>query len=1079
MGDFENIVRLGLLPNCPVTVEDVRIANKIYGAEIAALKGKTTRGRPIPVQLDNVYVPPELIDLHKDVTLVIDVMFINKLAFFITMSRNLKFITVQYVRDRKTTTLAEGIKSVFEIYMSAGFRVRHVLVDGEFEHLRQSCTTMGSNLNTISANEHVPDIERMIRVVKERVRSTRSTLPFRKIPERMTIEMVLFCIFWLNHMPNKNGISNSLSPRMIMTGNRPNFKTHCRIPFGAYAQTHEEPQPSNDVSQARTQGAICLGPLGNKQGGYKFLSLTSGKPISRRAFTELPMPADVVQAVHDLADKDNQPEGLVFADRSLRSFDLDDTFDDAATYIDANITGMESAIQNDNQDLQHDIEQNENDAARELTEEITVGGNRPEVMEEFEPESERNETETAGLDEPENVEISEPATAGVDEPNITGVPAAEVKIEPDSGDDKLPEAKEATNSPMPNNDEDHEVETSQSDEQPTDEAKGPDANEDAAEESPTGESDDDTVQDDGEIEIDDKDAYHPSTLTPSVQKTYGLRPKRKRHYSYVHQALTQVILTQYSLKKGLEKFKEKGEQAVRDELQQLHDKDVFKPVASSELSDQQKKDALGSLMFLKEKRCGRLKARACANGNKQREIYSKEDVTSPTVSVESVLITSVIDAFERRHVATTDIPGAYLTADMDDFVTMRFEGRLAELMVMVDPVMYRPFLTTGNARKALLFVVLKKALYGCVKSGILFYKRLTKDLTEYGFEINPYDHCVANKMINGSQCTILWYVDDLKISHKEKKVVDEILAWLESVYGEIRTTKGKQHTYVGMDLDFSKAGEVEVSMKGYLEETIDDFPVPIEGIASTPASLFLFQVNPNSSKLSEDRVRAFHTAVAKLLFVTKRERGDIMTAVSFLTTRVKEPDEDDWKKLVRLLRCIKGTLDLTLTLSADNLNILKWWVDGAFAVHPDMRSHTGGSFTMGEGMLVNVSTKQKLVTRSLTEAELVATNDVLPQIIWTRYFLEAQGYGVTVNRLYQDNMSAMLLETNGRWSSSKRTKHINIRYFFIKDRVEADELTIDYCPTDEMIADAHTKALQGSKFFRFRKLILNLKEDVE
>ena len=106
----------------------------------------------------------------------------------------------------------------------------------------------------------------------------------------------------------------------------------------------------------------------------------------------------------------------------------------------------------------------------------------------------------------------------------------------------------------------------------------------------------------------------------------------------------------------------------------------------------------------------------------------------------------------------------------------------------------------------------------------------------------------------------------------------------------------------------------------------------------------------------------------------------------------------------------------------------------------------------------------------------MATNDVMPQLLWTRYFLEAQGYGVKVNKLYQDNMSAILLEKNGKWSSSKKTKHINIRYFFIKDRIDAGELTVEYCPTEKMIADMHTKALQGNKFFEFRKLILNLKE---
>ena len=89
---------------------------------------------------------------------------------------------------------------------------------------------------------------------------------------------------------------------------------------------------------------------------------------------------------------------------------------------------------------------------------------------------------------------------------------------------------------------------------------------------------------------------------------------------------------------------------------------------------------------------------------------------------------------------------------------------------------------------------------------------------------------------------------------------------------------------------------------------------------------------------------------------------------------------------------------------------------------------------------MNIPTKQKLVSKSSTEAELVATNDVMPQLLWTKYFLEAQDYVTKANKLYQDNMSTILLEKNGKWSSSKRTKHINIRYFFIKDRIDAGNL---------------------------------------
>jgi KUP system potassium uptake protein len=125
------------------------------------------------------------------------------------------------------------------------------------------------------------------------------------------------------------------------------------------------------------------------------------------------------------------------------------------------------------------------------------------------------------------------------------------------------------------------------------------------------------------------------------------------------------------------------------------------------------------------------------------------------------------------------------------------------------------------------------------------------------------------------------------------------------------------------------------------------------------------------------------------------------------------------------------------------------------------------------------STRQKINTKSSTEGELVAVNDVLPQVLWTKYFLEAQGYGVTDNVIYQDNQSAMLLENNGRASSSKRTRHLNIRYFFIHDRISAKEVRVEYCPTEEMVADFFSKPLQGSLFRKFRDFIMNISSPVQ
>ena len=109
--------------------------------------------------------------------------------------------------------------------------------------------------------------------------------------------------------------------------------------------------------------------------------------------------------------------------------------------------------------------------------------------------------------------------------------------------------------------------------------------------------------------------------------------------------------------------------------------------------------------------------------------------------------------------------------------------------------------------------------------------------------------------------------------------------------------------------------------------------------------------------------------------------------------------------------------------------------------------------TFGGGAVQSISRKQKLNTRSSTEAELVGADDVSTLILWTKLFLEAQGYDVAKNILYQDNKSTILLETNGKQSSSKRTRALNICYFFLTDQVSKKNLTIEYCPTGEMIGD--------------------------
>ena len=132
---------------------------------------------------------------------------------------------------------------------------------------------------------------------------------------------------------------------------------------------------------------------------------------------------------------------------------------------------------------------------------------------------------------------------------------------------------------------------------------------------------------------------------------------------------------------------------------------------------------------------------------------------------------------------------------------------------------------------------------------------------------------------------------------------------------------------------------------------------------------------------------------------------------------------------------------------------------------------------MAKGETYSTSIKQRLVTKSSTKAKLVGVNDVMPQVLWTRYFLEAQGFKVTDSTIYQDNQSAILLAKNGRGSSSKRTRHINIRYFFVTDQIGSGKISVQYCPTTDMISDFFTKPLQGTTFHNFHTQIMNIDPD--
>ena len=204
------------------------------------------------------------------------------------------------------------------------------------------------------------------------------------------------------------------------------------------------------------------------------------------------------------------------------------------------------------------------------------------------------------------------------------------------------------------------------------------------------------------------------------------------------------------------------------------------PINFNDLTEKDKKDELEAVNLIAEKYYGTIKGRTCANGAKQRRYVSKmESFSSPTAALESIITTLMIDAYEGRDIAIADVSGAYLHAEFPSGkrVILKLTGVFVDIMCEVNPeykqhVIYE---IKNGKRVKVLYVYVLRALYGCLESALLWYHLYSSTLEKLGFKINPYDKCVANKEINGKQCTIVFYVDDNKISHEDPEVVTSVL----------------------------------------------------------------------------------------------------------------------------------------------------------------------------------------------------------------------------------------------------------------------------------------------------------------
>jgi hypothetical protein len=945
--DLVHGIKSGSIKNAPVNERDFDNAVTMWGPDLGTLKGKTTRAATRPVE-----VHESEISVDKEIVLAIDIFFIGGLMFLLSISRRVQLLIVNHLEKKSEAFIEKALKAQLDIYSSRGFRVTMILTDGEsaVAACKDFIRERGVQLNVTSKNEHVPEVERAGRYLKERARAIWNTLPY-KLTKSLVIHMVFYCCTMLNMFPKVNSVGG-ISPREIFLGRKLDCEVDARVAFGQYVQVSNDDATTNTLKE-RTSGAIALGPAGNLQGGYNFLNLSTWKLVRRRSWKDLPMPTEVINMMNAKARGDTGVYLEMEAGEGLKS--------------------------------QEDYKPN-------VPEQIKLGVLEPVVEDRRGSHSEHasenvfqqeSEVESSGYGGDESVRSSE-------------------EIEPHE-ELLIPQEK-------------------------TPESTIVDA------------SDDTEVQ---------------------VTHQYGLRPKRSRW-----QDRFGLVLTNYSIAKGISKFGDKATASILKEVSQLQDKGVWEPMMFDELTADQKGKIVRSMLFLKEKRDGTLKSRLVADGRMQ-DRSSEPDTSSPTVATESLFMIAAMNAVEEREVVTIDIEGAYLHADMNTFLIVEVSGKVAEVLSRAYPRIYGGFMRNGR-----LYLRLKKALYGTIEAAKLWYGLLSKKLEAFGFIANSCDPCVYNKTFNGRQLTVVIHVDDLMVSCTDPAGIDTVIDHLNEEYTKANVSRGKVLDYLGMIFDYSLKGKVSISMLSMVEEVIKDLDLPQDSFAATPAGNHLF-IERNEVELGGEVKELFHSIVAKLLYISKRGRPDLLTAVSFLTTRVQLPTLDDWKKLMRVGCYLNGTKDLKLTLEPSRKVTISTYIDASYGVHVDGKSHTGEAHTLGKGLHRWGSRKQKLVTKSSTEAELVGLSDAVSPAIGGKQFLECQGYTVGPVEVHQDNKSTIILANKGR-STNTRTKHIAIRYFFIKDLIDRDVINVIHTGTEEMIADYFTKPLQGELFRKMRSIILNL-----
>ena len=516
--------------------------------------------------------------------------------------------------------------------------------------------------------------------------------------------------------------------------------------------------------------------------------------------------------------------------------------------------------------------------------------------------------------------------------------------------------------------------------------------------------------------------------------------------------------------------------AVYKEIKQLLEKGVFVFLDPMEVEERimNGEILLPSSLFLKEKYDAfdifeKLKARLVACGNFE-ELLLKFETESPTVSITTVLMLLEIAARKKMCMKAADIGGAYLNGDSDKGHMMKLGKRLAELIVIMESELAKYKRKDGS-----IVVELKKCLYGLQEAARVWYDLISKLLIDDGFTRSEWDKCLFfRKDENGEYTYISLYVDDLLIFGKDCIAVDSVIRVLEERFkGEVTVKEGNKISFLGLEISIND-DHTKISQSNYVKGILKD--LDIVGAAKSPAADDLMDRQPEGVEAC-DRPK-FRRTVMRIMYAGIRTRPDVVYTVGILAGRCESASVTDWGHVVRLLKYLNGTVDDGLVFNVNSEWRLWMSVDASFNHHWDCKGHSGfliyGSVTGNAAVLIK-SFKQKSLADSSTEAELIALHDGVKHLGWISKIYAELGY-VSEQKIeiQQDNKACILLSSENPVNFKGRSKFIDRKYFSVYEYVKSGEVELVFTGTDDMISDFLTKALNGSKYRKFKVMIMGV-----